>query len=104
MGPMKVSKVARGKRARAVVFRGGKDKTSSGMTKDKLTRNKSGRVVSKAQSARGVKNWATSPLKKWIDAVKQARKALQISGFCAVNGKTAQGKALYAKVKSILGS
>merc|ERR1712045_546426 len=99
---MKVSKVAKGKNARAVVFRGGKEKTGSGMTKDKLIKNKAGRIVSKAQSAAKKKAWATSPLKKWIEAVKQARKQLNVTGFCAVNGKTAQGKALYAKVKSIL--
>ena len=29
----------------------------------------------------------------------QARKELSIKGFCAVNVKTAQGKALYAKAK-----
>merc|ERR1712150_256791 len=100
---MKVSKVARGKNARAVVFRGGKEKTGSGMTKEKLIKNKAGRIVSKAQSAAKKKAFATSPLKKWIDAVKQARKQLNVVGFCAVNGKTAQGKALYAKAKSILG-
>merc|ERR1740123_1058311 len=102
MKAMKVSKIAKGKLARAVVFRGGNEKTNSGLTKEKLMKNKSGRIVSKAASARGKKAWATSPLKKWIDAVKQARKQLNIVGFCAVNGKTAQGKALYAKVKSIL--
>merc|ERR1712113_310732 len=100
---MKVSKVAKGKNARAVVFRGGKEKTGSGMTKEKLMKNKAGRIVSKAASAAKRKAWATSPLKKWIEAVKQARKQLNIKGFCAVNGKTAQGKALYAKVKSVLG-
>merc|ERR1712147_238766 len=100
---MKVSKVAKGKNARAVVFRGGKEKTGSGMTKDKLIKNKAGKIVSKAQSAAKKKAWATSPLKKWIEAVTQARKELNVKGFCAVNGKTAQGKALYAKVKSILG-
>merc|ERR1712113_258058 len=34
------------------------------------------------------------------DACKKARKELGIKGFCPVGGKTAQGKALYAKVKS----
>merc|ERR1739844_720134 len=90
---MKVSKVAKGKNARAVVFRGGKEKTGSGMTKDKLIKNKSGRIVSKAQSASSKKRWAASPLKKWIEACKQARKQLNVVGFCAVGGKTAQGKA-----------
>merc|ERR1711972_675818 len=93
---MKVSKVAKGKNARAVVFRGGKEKTGSGMTKEKLIKNKAGRVVSKAASAAQKKRFATSPLKKWGEALKQARKQLNITGFCAVNGKTAQGKALYA--------
>ena len=31
----------------------------------------------------------------------KARKELGIKGFCAVNGKSAQGKALYAKAKAI---
>merc|ERR1719168_17231 len=81
----------------------GKEKTGTGMTKEKLIKSKTGRIVSKARSALAKKRFAASPLKKWIDAVKQARKQLNVVGFCAVNGKTAQGKALYAKVKSILG-
>merc|ERR1712039_1034825 len=92
---MKVSKVAKGKRARAAVFSGSKEKTLSGMTKANLTKSKTGRIVSK-------KNFAKSALKKWCDACKAARKELGIKGFCAVGGKSAQGKALYAKVKSIL--
>merc|ERR1712176_257907 len=99
---VKKSKIARGKMARSVVFRGSKEKTGGGLTKDQLTRNKGGKIVSKAASAWGKKNWATSALKKWNDAVKLARKQLNITGFCAVNGKTAQGKALFAKAKSIL--
>merc|ERR1719203_418828 len=99
----KGSIVARGKYARAAVFRGKKAKTVGGLTKDKFVKNKSGKIVSKAASARGKKAFATSPLKKWGDACKQARKQLGITGFCAVGGKTAQGKALYAKTKSILG-
>merc|ERR1712083_240251 len=99
----KVSVIAKGKHARAAVFKGSKAKTASGMTKDALTKSKRGRIVSKKRSARGKKNWEGSALKKWIDACKQARKQLGVTGFCAVGGKTAQGKALYAKTKSILG-
>merc|ERR1719189_3464880 len=97
-----VTIVARGKRARAAVFKGTKAKTVSGLTKDQLVKNKAGKVVSKAASARSKKAFAQSALKKWVDACKQARKELGITGFCAVGGKTAQGKALYAKVKAIL--
>merc|ERR1711902_222089 len=99
----KVSIVAKGKYARVAVFKGKKAKTVGGLTKATLTKSKSGKVVSKAASARGKKAFAQSALKKWCDATKQARKQLGIKGFCAVGGKTAQGKALYAKVKAILG-
>ena len=37
----------------------------------------------------------------WTKAVREARKTLALTGFVAVNGKTAQGKALYAKAKAI---
>merc|ERR1719433_1032090 len=92
MKAMKVSVIAQGKRAKAAVFSGRKAKTVGGLTKDKLTKSKSGKIVSKAASARAKKNFAQSALKKWCDAVKQARKQLGVTGFCAVNGKTAQGK------------
>merc|ERR1719491_2243877 len=98
----KVSKIARGRMARSLVFRGSKEKTVGGLTKDTLMKNSLGKIVSKAASARAKKNYAQSGLKKWIDAVKMARKQLGVTGFCCVNGKTAQGKAVYAKVKSIL--
>merc|ERR1719492_507865 len=98
----KVSVIARGRRAKVAVFNGKKEKTVGGLTKATLIKSKEGKIVSKAASARAKKAWAQSPLKKWCDACKQARKQLNIKGFCAVNGKTAQGKALYAKIKSIL--
>merc|ERR1711974_106333 len=103
MGAMKtkrVSVIARGKLARAAVLAGRKTKTASGLTKEKLTRNKFGRIVSKAASARAKRVYATSGLKKWGDAIKMARKTLALKGFVAINGKSAQGKALYAKAKS----
>merc|ERR1719253_505485 len=82
------SKIAKGKRARHAVFAGRKTKTQSGMTKDTLAKNKNGKVVSKKASANAKKAWARSPLKKWSDATKLARKALSITGFVPVGGKT----------------
>merc|ERR1719158_2393440 len=99
----KVSVIARGKYAKAAVFNGKKAKTVGGLTKETLTKSKSGKIVSKAASARGKKMFAQSALKKWCVATAQARKSLGIKGFCPVGGKTAQGKALYAKVKALLG-
>merc|ERR1719161_1794409 len=72
------------------------------MTKDKLMRNKFGKIVSKARSAFAKRNFAKSSIKTWSDAVKTARKALSLTGFVAINGKSAEGKALYAKTKSIV--
>merc|ERR1719356_737180 len=99
----KVSIIAKGKMARSFVFRGAKEKTQSGLTKAMLTRNKAGKIVSKRASARGKKNFASnSTMKAWAAAVKAARKALSVKGFTPVGGKTAAGKALYAKAKTFL--
>merc|ERR1719203_2690655 len=61
----KVSIVAKGKLAKVAVFKGKKVKTVGGLTKATLTKSKSGKIVSKAASARGKKAWASSALKKW---------------------------------------
>merc|ERR1719254_308837 len=92
MKAKRVSVIAKGKNARATVFRGFKAKTASGMTKDNLAKNKRGKIVSKKASARSKKNFANSALKAWCDATKAARKALNLKGFVPVGGKTAQGK------------
>merc|ERR1712124_165636 len=65
------SKIAKGKFAKALVFRGTKAKTSSGLTKGDLIKNAHGRIVSKKQSAAGKKRF--SGIKKWTEAVKSAR-------------------------------
>merc|ERR1712122_418100 len=77
MKAKRVSIIAKGKRARASVFNGSKVKTVGGMTKAKLTKNKAGR-----------------------NACKAARKALNLTGFVPIGGKSATGKALYAKAKA----
>merc|ERR1712137_1504979 len=102
MKSKRVSIIAKGKFARAAVLAGKKQKTSTGLTKDKLMRNKYGKIVSKAASARSKKAYAKSSIKTWAEAVKSARKSLALTGFVAINGKSAQGKALYAKTKSIV--
>merc|ERR1719183_1117364 len=96
---MKVSKIAKGKHARAVVFAGRKEKTKTGLTKAALTKNKNGKIVSRKASANGRKNY--SNIKPWTQAVQAAKKQLDITGFVPVGGKSAKGKALYAKAKAI---
>merc|ERR1719150_3029689 len=76
----RVSIIAQGSRAKSSVFSGRKQKTSSGLTKEGLTKNKYGRVVSKKMSASSRKRYAAT-IKPWADAIKAARKALGVSGF-----------------------
>merc|ERR1712014_186197 len=108
MGVMKVmkkktsSKIARGKLAKSQVFKGRKAKTSGGLTRESLIKNKRGKVVSKKKSLVAAKNASKSGFSAWGKAVKKARESLNITGFVAVNGRTPQGKALYAKTKAIM--
>ena len=99
MKAKRVSKVAKGRFAKAMVLKGSKAKTSGGLKKAQLFKNKRGKIVSKKASAAGKKSF--SNIKGWFTAVQQAKKALGVSGFVAINGKTAQGKALYAKAKAM---
>ena len=95
---MKVSKIAHGKRAKSSVFRGTKVKTSGGLKKSDLIKNKNGKIVSRRRNLAGKKNYKR--IAKWISAVQKARKALNIKGFQAVGGKTTRGRALLAKARS----
>merc|ERR1719146_335890 len=96
MKKKRVSKIARSKNARAVVFHGNKEKTASGMTKANLIKNSRGLIVSKKASARSKARYA-STIKGWIVAVQKARKALGVKGFMAIK----KGSALYNKSKEI---
>ena len=93
----RVSMIAKGKRARAVVFHGTKTKTYTGLTKANLMKNKNGRIVSKKASANGKKAYAR--IKGWTLAVTKARKALGVKGFLAVK----KGTPLYKKAKEFYG-
>merc|ERR1719281_1466560 len=88
MKAKKVSKVAKGKRMRASVFSGKKEKTYTGLKKSDLTKSKTGKVVSKKASAAGKKAYGF--IKAWTQAVQKARKDL---------GK--KGSALYKAAKAI---
>merc|ERR1719449_411405 len=94
----RVSVIAKGTRAKASVFAGHKQKTLSGLSKSALMKNKAGKIVTKAQHAAGKKSYKN--VSAWTKSCQKARKELGIKGFCAVGGKSAQGKALYAKAKA----
>merc|ERR1719153_305713 len=95
---MRVSKVARGRGAKARVFRGGKERTSGGLKKSDLVKNKDGKVVSRKASQRAKNGKKIAAFGK---AVAQARRALGIKGFVPVGGKTSRGQALLKKARSI---
>merc|ERR1711920_843071 len=82
-----------------MVFRGRKQKTTGGLKQDGLMRNKRGKIVSKKQAAQGLRRYVN--IEGWTDSLMEARKALHITGFVAVNGKSLQGKALYVKSKAL---
>merc|ERR1712226_817394 len=98
---MKKSVIAKGKRGKSSVFRGTKEKTSGGLKKSDLKRNKRGKIVSKAASDATRKGKGYKKIIQWSNAFKAARRALGIKGFCPCGGKTAKGKALLAKTRSL---
>merc|ERR1719350_529388 len=76
---MKAKKVSvRGKKWQ--VLKGTRAKTIGGLKKSDLRKNKNGKVVSIKQSNRGKAN-------KWTQASTKARKALNVTGWCAIGGK-----------------
>ena len=93
----RVSKVAKGRFAKHLVFKGKKEKTVSGLTKDDIVRNKAGKLVSWKKSALGKK---LDRVKAWRESFMKARAVMGVPDFVAMNGQTAQGKALYAKTRS----
>ena len=83
-------KVISARLAKRHAFAGKLTKTVGGLTKGDLVKNKFGKVVSKKASLRAKK----SP---WMAAVKAARAALKIKGFCAIK----KGTPLYKKAKEL---
>ena len=93
-----VTKIAKGRFAKAVVLRGNKEKTSGGLKATDLVKNKRGKIVSKKMSALSKKRFA-STVGPWMQAVKKARAALKIKGFVAIK----KGSPLYVKAKELFG-
>jgi hypothetical protein len=86
---------------RRSVFSGKKVKTSSGLKRSDLKKNKAGKIVSRRASDATRKGKGYKKIMAWSAATKAARKALGIKGFQAVGGKTAKGQALLKKVRSL---
>merc|ERR1712151_199241 len=91
----KISKIAKGKNMRSVVFSGSKEKTRTGLTQSDLMRNKFGKIVSKKASAAGKKKYAS--IKGWVLALQKAKQELGFKGFVAVK----KGSPLYKRAKEL---
>jgi hypothetical protein len=72
----RVSKIARGHHAKLFVFRGRNAKTSGGLTKKHLMKNKRGKVVAVSRSGGG--RLALKNLGPWNLAVASARRELAL--------------------------
>ena len=79
--------------SRRQVWNGTRQKTLGGTTKNMFTKSKSGKIVSKKRQAFGRRQFKN--IRGWINAVSKARKALGITGFCAVK----KGTPLYIKAR-----
>ena len=79
--------------SRRQVWNGSRQKTSGGNTKASFMKNKRGKVVGKKAHAAGRRNYKN--IRGWTQAVSKARKALGITGFCAVK----KGTPLYIKAR-----
>merc|ERR1719500_1567000 len=97
----RVSRIAKGKRAKAAVFRGVVVKTKGGLKKNDLKKSKSGKIVSKKKAESSILSFKKNRLDKWVAATTEARKKLGITGFCPVGGTTARGSVLLKTVRSI---
>merc|ERR1712212_883683 len=71
----KPSIIAKGRGAKARVYFGKKSKTSGGLKKGDLVKNKSGKIVSRKASERAKKSYRSNGLGKYAAALKKARSA-----------------------------
>jgi len=86
--------------SRRKVWNGSAIYTKGGLTKKDLMLNPNGKLVSKKSRARASRN--SDHIKKWVAALKQARKEMGITGFLIIN-RGAQGTALYKRAKELYG-
>lgn len=88
---VRVSSIAKGKKAKVAVWRGKKSKTKSGLRKEDLVISKSRKVVSAKKSELGKKS-------KWAKATAKARAEKGYKGFKPIK----RGTSFYDKAKEIM--
>merc|ERR1719253_933619 len=90
---MKVTTVAKGKKAKVQVYKGlkGKIKTKGGLKKEDLVKSKKGKIVSAKRSKHGKES-------KWAKATAKARAIKGYIGFKAIK----KGSSFYEKAKEVM--
>merc|ERR1719230_682359 len=88
---MKVSTIAKGKKAKVQVYRGVKVKTKGGLKKEDLVKNRHRKIVSAKRSQHGRES-------KWAKATAKARAIKGYSGFKAIK----KGTSFYEKAKQVM--
>merc|ERR1719440_2532432 len=90
---MKVTTVAKGKKAKVQVYKGikGKVKTKGGLKKEDLIKSKRGKIVSAKRSKQGSES-------KRAKATKKAREIKGYTGFKAIK----RGGSFYAEAKKVM--
>lgn len=91
MKAMKSSTIAKGKKAKLLVYQGKKVKTKTGLTKADLVKSKSNKIVSAKKSKSGRES-------KWAKATAKARAAKGYTGFKAIK----KGGSFYEKAKELM--
>eukprot|EP00440_Ansanella_granifera_P010932 gb/GFBE01011855.1/.p1 GENE.gb/GFBE01011855.1/~~gb/GFBE01011855.1/.p1 ORF type:complete len:251 (+),score=66.92 gb/GFBE01011855.1/:1-753(+) len=85
-----------------LVFEGRKKRTSGNLKKKDLMKNKGGRVVSRKRHAFGKRMFKANNIGAWLQAVKETKQEMGISGFCKMKRNNSNGtdleKALYKSV------
>ena len=76
------------------VLRASRERTAGGLTADMVTKNKMGKLVCKTRNERAKQRWTGGPLQKWGQALAQARKEHNITGFLKVNSP-GKGEVVY---------
>eukprot|EP00928_Gymnodinium_smaydae_P062847 TRINITY_DN46601_c0_g1_i1.p1 TRINITY_DN46601_c0_g1~~TRINITY_DN46601_c0_g1_i1.p1 ORF type:complete len:194 (-),score=47.85 TRINITY_DN46601_c0_g1_i1:203-784(-) len=88
--------------AKRLVFIGKKVKTTSGLTKDDLVRNRRGKVVSKKRQTNGNRRFVLNHLDLWVQSFLQVRAQKGLTGFVKMKYKgTAQEKAICKEVRAM---
>ena len=79
--------------SRRQVWNGTRHHTNGAHDKSMLMKSKRGKIVTKKSHAAGRRSYKN--IRGWVNAVSKARKALGITGFCAVK----KGTPLYKKAR-----